>query len=599
MLLLAALVCLFAAAPASAAVRNAVPGGSTTDLNCTSTPCTLKHLLEDVVTTNDEVIVAPGTHDVGSMGLHLKNNVTSVNIHGQDGQPRPRVTATATVFVFGSCFTTCVNDGMTLRHLAIDNQGTGGGLALFGGAGANPVTVDDVSVTAGSAALGILIYSQTDPPTQAVIRNSIVRSSNPSSGNGAAIASTANLTLRNVTAVATGNTASALTQGAMGNDGNGCTGDATATVTNSILVGGPNALDARTNVCNATTTGHGTVCDLNCYGHINLDYSNFDASPPCTPTCFVSTPGSAHNQTAAPLFVNTAGGDFHQQAGSPTVDAGVDDPANGSTDFDGNARKLGAATDIGAFEDGHPRATTGAATEITQTGGTLQGTVNPIGFATTYQFQWGTTTVYGNQLPASPLSAGSGTAAQVVAQNLGGLTPGTTVHYRLTATSSFGTAFGNDQTFTTLVPVQPVQPDRTPPGITGLALSNARFRVASGPTPVTARTRRAPLGTRFRYSLSERATVTLTIQRSLPGRRVGRSCRKPTRSNRTRRRCTRFVLAGRLTRRNLGPGRVSTRFSGRIGRRKLAVGKYRATVGATDAAGNRATARRISFYIVP
>src|SRR4051812_20316179 len=133
------LLCLSAAASASAVTRNAAPGGSPSEVNCTTTPCTLKHVLEDVVTTNDEVVVAPGTHDLTSTGLRLKNNVTGVNIHGQDGQPRPRVTSTGSLYTFGSCTTTCVNDGLTLRHLAIDNQGTGGALSIFGGAGGNPV----------------------------------------------------------------------------------------------------------------------------------------------------------------------------------------------------------------------------------------------------------------------------------------------------------------------------------------------------------------------------------------------------------------------------------------------------------------------------
>src|SRR6185503_7377251 len=101
--------------------------------------CSLKHVLETVVATGDEVIVTPGTHDVPITGVHIKNNVTAVNIHGQDGQPRPRVTATSSGFVIASCFaSSCVNDGMTLRRLAIDNQGTGGGLTFFGGAGTSP-----------------------------------------------------------------------------------------------------------------------------------------------------------------------------------------------------------------------------------------------------------------------------------------------------------------------------------------------------------------------------------------------------------------------------------------------------------------------------
>jgi hypothetical protein len=79
---------------------------------------------------------------------------------------------------------------------------------------------------------------------------------------------------------------------------------------------------------------------------------------------------------------------------------------------------------------------------------------------------------------------------------------------------------------------------------------------------------------------------------------VGKACRTPTTSNRSGRRCTRYVRAGALTRRNQGPGRVSTAFSGRIGRRKLAPGGYRATIGATDAVGARARTRQVNFSIV-
>src|SRR2546430_1199338 len=54
------------------------------------------------------------------------------------------------------------------------------------------------------------------------------------------------------------------------------------------------------------------------------------------------------------------------------------------------------------------------------------------------------------------------------------LTPGSTVHDRLVATNSFGTVFGNDQSFTTTTLLVL---DRTPPSISGLSLSHRRFRV--------------------------------------------------------------------------------------------------------------------------
>ena len=94
----------------------------------------------------------------------------------------------------------------------------------------------------------------------------------------------------------------------------------------------------------------------------------------------------------------------------------------------------------------------------------------------------------------------------------------------------------------------------------------------------------------MRYTLSERATVTFAIARARPGRRVAGRCRRPTRANRGRRRCTRFVKVGRTIRRASPAGPSTLRFTGRIGRRALRPGRHRMAVAATDAAGNRSTA---------
>jgi hypothetical protein len=45
-------------------------------------------------------------------------------------------------------------------------------------------------------------------------------------------------------------------------------------------------------------------------------------------------------------------------------------------------------------------------------------------------------------------------------------------------------------------------------------------------------------------------------------------------------------------------GKNSVKFTGRLGRKALAVGSYRAVVGATDAAGNKAKTKTLSFKIV-
>jgi hypothetical protein len=70
----------------------------------------------------------------------------------------------------------------------------------------------------------------------------------------------------------------------------------------------------------------------------------------------VTDPGTGTNQTSAPVFVNAVAGDFHQAAGSPTLDAGVLDASTGPTDFEGDARAIRATAacpalpDIGADE---------------------------------------------------------------------------------------------------------------------------------------------------------------------------------------------------------------------------------------------------------
>lgn len=102
-----------------------------------------------------------------------------------------------------------------------------------------------------------------------------------------------------------------------------------------------------------------------------------------------------------------------------------------------------------AFGAGSATATTSAATAITSTGATVNGTVNPNGDATTYAFQWGLTTSYGNQAPLPAASAGSGSAPVPVSVALGGLASGTVYHYRVIATDAGGVTTGTDETFTT------------------------------------------------------------------------------------------------------------------------------------------------------
>lgn len=97
-----------------------------------------------------------------------------------------------------------------------------------------------------------------------------------------------------------------------------------------------------------------------------------------------------------------------------------------------------------------PSADVAAATGITVSSATLHGGVGPNGSATTYHFEYGTTTSYGNVAPMPDAAAGSGTGSVAVQQTVRGLLAGTTYHYRLVATSTNGTVASADATFTTL-----------------------------------------------------------------------------------------------------------------------------------------------------
>ncbi len=95
-----------------------------------------------------------------------------------------------------------------------------------------------------------------------------------------------------------------------------------------------------------------------------------------------------------------------------------------------------------------PSVVANAATQIVN-GFNLSGTVNPQGAATTYRFEYGTTTSYGTNVPSPDGSAGSGTTAASVSQDITSLLPNTTYHYRLVANNSGGSVPSSDRTFTT------------------------------------------------------------------------------------------------------------------------------------------------------
>jgi hypothetical protein len=93
-----------------------------------------------------------------------------------------------------------------------------------------------------------------------------------------------------------------------------------------------------------------------------------------------------------------------------------------------------------------PTATTGTATQVTATSATLNGTVARNGEATTYHFEYGTTTAYGSRTPDKNVA---GNQPRDVSEDVAGLQPSTTYHFRVVAVNASGTTNGADATFTT------------------------------------------------------------------------------------------------------------------------------------------------------
>ena len=289
-----------------------------------------------------------------------------------------------------------------------------------------------------------------------------------------------------------------------------------------------------------------------------------------------------------PLFLNAGAGDYHLGGASPLIDQDLTPLAAGESpfDFDGNVRIINDKRDLGAYEHVlFPGTVTGEPGAVTATSATVSGLVNPGGAQTTWQVVYGT----------SPTAITAATAAATlspsvanlpVSTTLTGLTPGTTYYYGFTATNSAGTSSPNLRFFTTVPGPAPK------PQISGIKLSPASFLAARSGASLAVAT-----GARLSYQLSRDATVSFRVRRLLPGLRSGKRCVAPRKGHRKGRRCTRAKLVKGSFKRASTSGANHVRFSGRVGRRALARGRYRLT-GTPSASGERGRAVSVNFRIV-
>jgi hypothetical protein len=94
-----------------------------------------------------------------------------------------------------------------------------------------------------------------------------------------------------------------------------------------------------------------------------------------------------------------------------------------------------------------PLIDTAYTTNLTESSVDLNAQINPMRFDTTYRFEWGTSTGYGNSVPVPDADIGSGSSDVLVSQHLSGLSANTTYHWRVVASNAVGTTEGQDHTF--------------------------------------------------------------------------------------------------------------------------------------------------------
>ena len=95
-----------------------------------------------------------------------------------------------------------------------------------------------------------------------------------------------------------------------------------------------------------------------------------------------------------------------------------------------------------------------SASAVTATEATLEAKINSHEANTTYYFEYGTSVAYGSKAPAPAGEIDTGNAEQTVSVHLTGLA-GTPYHFRLIATSEWGTTTSTDRSFTFYPPSCP------------------------------------------------------------------------------------------------------------------------------------------------
>jgi uncharacterized repeat protein (TIGR01451 family) len=343
----------------------------------------------------------------------------------------------------------------------------------------------------------------------------------------------------------------------------------------------------------------------NCSGPITSLGHNLDGADTCNFHAGGDLVGA--DPQLGPLQDN--GGPTPTQAiptSSPAFDAGASAGCP-ATDQRGVPRPQVAACDIGAFElelgDLALTKTVSAARAPVGTTVTFTLTVSNAGPSIARATAVSDTLPAALALVSATPSAGSCSGTTVVTCALGDVAANGSATVAIVARGIRAGAVTNTATATTaIVDTNPANNTAsaavtvTPLVVSGARLDPRTFRLGSALAKLT---RKVKTGTTISFTLPAPASTTLSFGRRETGRKVRGSCRKKSRSNVRKPRCTRYAAAGKLTvAAHVGVNKL--RFQGRLTKRKaLRPGRYRLTIVAKDAFGNASKPVKLSFTLLP
>jgi hypothetical protein len=313
----AALLTLAVPATANAAIRYAAPDGGMVPGCVQSSPCSLEYAITGA-TSGDEIVVTPGEYLVPTT-ISTENPLF---IHGQDGAPLPRIVGAAGVTPFKSFAP------QHLSYLAFEANSNEGALFLP----ADGTVLERLELLVyGEEALGFRSGNNF------TLTDSLIATGEGTYATGLFLQGTGSGApqLRNDTILAAGSASTGI--------GIFVTKPSISIAMSAVNVIVDGHVDASTGISSGAPGSTATI---------SFDHSNLDNT--------VGAVTSTNGQTAPPKFLDAGSLNFTEAPDSPTIDAGVNDSANGTFDLGGNPRSLPgkidcsaprpAVTDIGAYE---------------------------------------------------------------------------------------------------------------------------------------------------------------------------------------------------------------------------------------------------------